>query len=123
MTRTARTLTIAATALLALTGCGASGPEPHDATEVAETRVNDAGATCDWKREVHDEYTLTTCGDGTVLFILGDEQSVLNDQDEAHRDDYSGGCTVRGQDYVGFAKGEGVEWVDSSFDSGCATPN
>ena len=125
MNRTARIITLTAAAL-ALAACGGSEPAGHPGTRDLENKIDDvADSDCDWTHDVDydEDYTITTCNDGAVVFAITPEDdpghAIRNSLDRELRPDYQDdGCATFGDRYVGFARGDGKAWLDDAV--GCA---
>ena len=124
MNRTARALTLTATALL-LAACGSSEPAGHPGTRDLENRIDDvADSDCDWTHDVDydEDYTITSCNDGEVVFAIAPKDDpghkIRDARDRELRPQYDGdGCATIGKNYVGFARGDGADWLADSV--GC----
>lgn len=120
MNRTARALTLTVAALI-LAACGSSEPAGHPGTRDLEGRIGDTSADCDWTHDVDydEEYTITSCNDGDIVFVLSkDSDSDLLDREaDKLRDDYDGGCSVRANNYVGFGTSDQVDVMRDAFNT------
>ncbi|MBK0331943.1 hypothetical protein I8D64_11070 [Brachybacterium sp. MASK1Z-5] len=121
---------LASTAALAAaaTFAACSGPEGEQVVKAAppdhylhaqdyENAITNAGATCDWRMDPEEEYTVATCGRNLSL-IVADKQDVLDNWSKTLEEQLGHGIMARGDDFLAVtSKIELSRYVDQALGS------